>query len=324
MKLPRRRFLHLAAGTAAITAFSRGAIAQTYPSRPVRWIVAAGPGSAPDTVARVVEQRLSKQLGQPIIIDNRPGGGSNIGTQAVVNAAPDGYTLLFVTNANAINATLYDKLNFNFLRDIAPVASIVRIDFVLIINPSLSAKNVPELIAYAKANPGKITMASAGIGTVSYVAGELFKTMTGIDVLSVPYRTGPPAVTDLIAGHVQFMFETLPSAIEHIKAGKVRALSMVAPTRSELLPDIPTINDFVPGFEASALFGVGVPRNTPTEIVVRLNNAINVLLAEPEIRARFANIGTPVAVSPSEYSNLIAGETERWAKVIRAANIKPQ
>jgi tripartite-type tricarboxylate transporter receptor subunit TctC len=324
MKLPRRKFLYIAAGTAAITAFSRSADAQTYPSRPVRWIVGAGPGSGPDTVARLVEQGLSKQLGQPIIIDNRPGGGSNIGTQAVVNAAPDGYTLLFVTNANAINATLYDRLNFNFLHDIVPVASIVRIDFVLIINPSLPAKTVPELIAYTKANPGKLTMASAGIGTVSHVAGELFKTMTGINVLSVPYRTGPPALTDLIAGHVQFMFETLPSAIEHIRAGKVRALAMVAPTRSEFLPDIPTITDFVPGFEANALFGVGVPRNTPTEIVVRLNNEINALLTEPEIRARLANIGKPVVVSPAEYRQLIVDETEKWAKVIRAANIKAE
>src|SRR5262245_28376747 len=324
MKLPRRKFLHLAAGTAAITAFSLSADAQSYPSRPVRWIVGAGPGSGPDTVARLVEQRLSKQLGQPVIIDNRPGGGSNIGTQAVVNAAPDGYTLLFVTNANAINATLYDKLNFNFLRDIMPVASIVRIDFVLIINPSLPTNTVPELIAYTKANPGKLTMASAGIGTVSHVAGELFKTTTGINVLSVPYRTGPPALTDLIAGHVQFMFETLPSAIEHIRTGKVRALAMVAPTRSEFLPDIPTITDFVPGFEASALFGVGVPRNTPTEIVIKFNNEINALLAEPEIRARFARIGKPVAVSPSEYRQLITDETQKWAKVIRAANIKAE
>jgi tripartite-type tricarboxylate transporter receptor subunit TctC len=272
----------------------------------------------------VVEQRLSKRLGQPIIIDNRPGGGGNIGTQAVVNATPDGYTLLFVTNANAINATLYDQLSFDFLRDIVPVASIVRIDFVLISNPSLPAKSVPELIAYTKTNPGKIIMASAGIGTVSHVAGQLFKTMADINVLSVPYRTGPPALTDLIAGHVHFMFDTLPSAIEHIRSGKVRALAMVAPARSELLPNIPTITDFVPGFEANALFGVGVPKNTPVEIVVRLNKEINALLAEPETKTRFGNLGTPVAASPSEYGKLIADETEKWAKVIRAANIKPQ
>jgi tripartite-type tricarboxylate transporter receptor subunit TctC len=324
MKLPRRRFLRLAAGTAAITAFSRGAIAQSYPSRPIRWIVAAGPGSAPDIVARLVGQRLSERLGQPIIVDNRPGGGGNIGTQAVVNAPPDGYTLLFVTNANAINATLYDKLNFNFIRDIAPVAPIVRVPFVMLVNPLLPAKTVPEFIDYAKANPGKLTMASAGIGTVSNVAAELFKIMTGVNVLTVPYRTGPPALTDLIAGHVQVMFDTLPSSIEHIRTGKLRALAMVAPTRSELLPDIPTITDFIPGYDASALFGVGAPRNTPIEIVGRLNKEIIALLAEPEIGARFADIGTTVALSSAEYGKLIADETEKWAKVIRAANIKAE
>ena len=314
--------MHLAAGAAALPVISRVAWAQTYPSRPVRWIVAAGPGSAPDIVARLVGQRLSERLGQPIIVDNRPGGGGNIGTQAVVNAPPDGYTLLFVTNANAINATLYDKLNFNFIRDIAPVAPIVRVPFVMLVNPSLPAKTVPEFIAYAKANPGKLTMASAGIGTVSHVAAELFKMMTGVNVLTVPYRTGPPALTDLIAGHVQVMFDTLPSSIEHIRTGKLRALAMVAPSRSELLPDIPTITDFVPGYEASALFGVGAPRNTPIEIVGRLNKEINALLAEPEIGARFADIGTTVALSSAEYGKLIADETEKWGKVIRAANIK--
>ena len=324
MKRPhRRQFLHLAAGAAALPVLSRAASAQAYPTRPVRWIVAAGPGSSPDIVARLVGQRLSEQLGQPIIVDNRPGGGGNIGTQAVVNAPPDGYTLLFVTNANAINATLYDKLNFNFIRDIAPVAPIVRVPFVMLVNPSLPAKTVPEFIAYAKANPGKLTMASAGIGTVSHVAAELFKMMTGVNVLTVPYRTGPPALTDLIAGHVQVMFDTLPSSIEHIRTGKLRALAMVAPTRSELLPDIPTITDFVPGYEASAMFGVGAPRNTPIEIVGRLNKEISALLAEPEIGARFADIGTTVALSPAEYGKLIADETEKWAKVIRTANIKP-
>ena len=322
MRFPRRQFLHLAAGAAALPVMSRGAWAQAYPSRPVHWIVGAGPGSAPDIVARLVEQPLSKQLGQPIIIENRAGGGGNIGTQAVVNAPPDGYTLLFITNANAINATLYDKLSFNFIRDIAPVASIVRVFFVMLVSPSVPTKTVAEFIAYAKANPGKITMASAGTGTVSHVAGELFKMMTGVNVLSVPYRTGPPALTDLIAGHVQVMFDTLPSSIEHIKAGKLRALAVVAPTRSESLPDIPTITDFIPGYEASALFGVGVPRNTPTEIVGRLNKEINTILAEPEIKARFADIGTTVALSPAEYGKLIADETEKWAKVIKFAGIK--
>ena len=325
MKLPhRRQFLHLAAGATALPVLSRAASAEAYPTRPVRWIVAAGPGSSPDIVARLVGQRLSERLGQPIIVENRPGGGANIGAQAVVNAPPDGYTLLFVTNANAINATLYDKLNFNFIRDIAPVAPIVRVPFVMLVNPSLPAKTVPEFIAYATANPGKLTMASAGIGTVSHVAAELFKRMTGVNVLTVPYRTGPPALTDLIAGHVQVMFDTLPSSIEHIRTGKLRALAMVAPMRSELLPDIPTITDFVPGYEASALFGVGVPRNTPTEIVGRLNKEINAILAEPEIRARVSDIGTTVALSPAEYGKLIADETEKWAKVIRAANIRPE
>ncbi len=324
MKLPRRRFLHLAAGAAALPVVSRIARAQAYPSRPVRWIVGAGPGSSPDVVARLVGQRLSERIGQPIIVDNRPGGGSNIGTQVVVNALPDGYTLLFITNANAINATLYDKLNFNFIRDIAPVAPIVRVSFVMLVNPSLPTKTVPEFIAYAKANPGKLTMASAGIGTVSHVAGELFKMMTGVNVLTVPYRTGPPALTDLIAGHVQVMFDTLPSSIESIRTGKLRALAMVAPTRSELLPDIPIITDFVPGYEASALFGVGTPKNTPTEIVGKLSNEINAVLAEPEIRTRIADIGTTVALSPAEYGKLIAEETEKWAKVIRAANLKAE
>ena len=324
MKLPRRRFLHLAAGAAALPVVSRIARAQAYPSRPVRWIVGAGPGSSPDVVARLVGQRLSERIGQPIIVDNRPGGGSNIGTQVVVNALPDGYTLLFITNANAINATLYDKLNFNFIRDIAPVAPIVRVSFVMLVNPSLPTKTVLEFIAYAKANPGKLTMASAGIGTVSHVAGELFKMMTGVNVLTVPYRTGPPALTDLIAGHVQVMFDTLPSSIESIRTGKLRALAMVAPTRSELLPDIPIITDFVPGYEASALFGVGTPKNTPTEIVGKLSNEINAVLAEPEIRTRIADIGTTVALSPAEYGKLIAEETEKWAKVIRAANLKAE
>jgi len=324
VKLPRRRFLHLAAGAAALPVVSRIARAQAYPSRPVRWIVGAGPGSSPDVVARLVGQRLSERIGQPIIVDNRPGGGSNIGTQVVVNALPDGYTLLFITNANAINATLYDKLNFNFIRDIAPVAPIVRVSFVMLVNPSLPTKTVPEFIAYAKANPGKLTMASAGIGTVSHVAGELFKMMTGVNVLTVPYRTGPPALTDLIAGHVQVMFDTLPSSIESIRTGKLRALAMVAPTRSELLPDIPIITDLVPGYEASALFGVGTPKNTPTEIVGKLSNEINAVLAEPEIRTRIADIGTTVALSPAEYGKLIAEETEKWAKVIRAANLKAE
>ncbi len=322
MKLPRRQFLHHVAGAAALPMLSELSWAQSYPSRPVRWIVGSAAGSAPDVVARLVGPRLSERLGQPIIVDDRPGGGSNIATQAVVNAPPDGYTLLFVTNAHAINATLYDKLNFNFIRDVAPVASLIRLPFVMVVNPSVPAKTVIELIAYAKANPGKLTLASSGIGTVSYVAGELFKMMTGASMLSVPYRSGPPALTDLVAGHVQVMFDTIPSSIEQIRAGKLRPLAVVAATRSEMLPNIPTITDFVPGYEASALFGVGVPRNTPTEIVDRLNKAINATLAEPEIKAQFADMGTAVELSPAEYGKLIAEETEKWSKVVKFSGAK--
>jgi tripartite-type tricarboxylate transporter receptor subunit TctC len=305
-----------------LPAIPRLARAQVYPSRPVRWIVGSAAGSAPDVIARLVGPRLSERLGQPIIVDDRPGGGSNIATQAVVNAPPDGYTLLFVTNAHAINATLYDKLNFNFIRDIAPVASLIRLPFVMVVNPSVPAKTVVELIAYTKANPNKLTLASSGIGTVSHVAGELFKMMTGASMLSVPYRSGPPALTDLIAGHVQVMFDTMPSSIEQIRTGKLRPLAVVAATRSEMLPEIPIITDFVPGYEASALFGVGVPRNTSIEIIGRLNKEINATLAEPEIKAQFANMGTAVELSPAEYGKLIAEETEKWSKVVKFSGAK--
>ena len=322
MKLSRRQFLHHVAGAAALPMLSGFSFAQNYPLRPVRWIVGSAAGSAPDVVARLVGPRLSERLGQPIIIDDRPGGGGNIGTQAVVNAAADGYTLLFVTNAHAINATLYDKLNFNFLRDIAPVASLIRLPFVMVVHPSVPATTVPEFIAHAKANPGKLSMASSGNGTVSHVAGELFKMMTGVNMLSVPYRSGPPALTDLIAGHVQVMFDTLPSSIEHIRAGKLRPLAVVAAMRSEALPNTPTITDFVPGYEASALFGVGVPKNTPVEIVDRLNKEINAVLAEPEIKAQLADMGAAVALSPAEYGKLIAEETEKWSKVVKFSGAK--
>ena len=323
MKFPRRQFLHLAVGTAVLSAVSQTAWAQTYPTHPVRWIVGSAAGSTPDIVARLVGQRLSDRLGQPVIIDDRPGGGGNIGTQAVVNAVPDGYTLLFVTNAHAINATLYDKLDFNFIRDIVPVASLIRVPFVMVVNPLVPAKTVPELIAYAKANPGKLTMASSGNGTVSHVAGELFKMMTGVNMVHVPYRSGPPALTDLIGGHVQVMFDTLPTSIGYIRAGKLRPLAMIAPTRSEALLVVPTMADFLPGYEASALFGVGVPKNTPIEIVDRLNKEINAILAEPGIVAQFADIGTTVALSPTEYGKLIAVETEKWAKVVKFSGAKP-
>ena len=322
MKLPRRQFLRLAATAAALPVVSHVAWAQTYPSRPVRWIVGSAAGSAPDIVARVVGPRLAERLGQPVIIDDRPGGGGNIGTQAVVNAPADGYTLLFVTNAHAINATLYDKLNFNFIRDIAPVASLIRLPFVMVVNPSVPAKTVPEFVDYAKANPGKLTLASSGIGTVSHVAGELFKMMTGVNMLSVPYRSGPPALADLIAGHVQVMIDTLPSSIEHIRAGQLRPLAVVAPMRSGALPNVPIMTDFVPGYEASALFGIGVPKSTPVEIIDRLNKETNAILTEPEIKAQLADMGSIVTLSPAEYGKLIAEETEKWSKVVKFSGAK--
>ena len=294
MKLPRRKFLHLAAGAAALPAVSRVAWAQAYPTRPVRIIVGLPPGGATDIVARLIGQWLSERLGQPFVIENRPGAGTNIGTEAVVRAPPDGYTLLLVGRRNAINATLYDKLNFNFIRDIAPVAGIIRVPLVMVVNPSVPAKTVPEFIAYAKANPGKINMASAGIGTPGHVAGELFKMMAGVDMVHVPYRGAAPALTDLLGGQVQVMFGTTVSSIEHIRAGKLRALAVTTATRSEALPDIPTVGEFVPGYEASAVFGIGAPRNTPAEIVDKLNKEINAALADPKIKARLADLGGAV------------------------------
>ena len=297
--------------------------AQAYPSRPVHWIVGAGAGSSPDIVARLVAPRLSVRLGQSVIVENRPGGGGNIATQAVVNAPPDGYSLLFVTNSQAINTTLYDNLPFVFIRDIVPVASLVRVPFVMIVNPSVPAKTLPEFIAYAKANPGKLTMASSGNGTVSHVAGELFKMIADVNMLSVPYRTGPLALTDLLGGHVHAMIDTVPSSIAYIKSGQLRALATVAPARSEELPDVPLITEFIPGYDASALFGVGVPKNTPPAIVERLSKEINVVLAEPELKTQFANVGLTVALSPAEYRNLIIEEIAKWAKVVKFSGAKP-
>jgi tripartite-type tricarboxylate transporter receptor subunit TctC len=291
MKLPRRTFLHLAAGVAALPALSRFAWAQAYPSRPVRLIVGFTPGNAPDIIARLMGQWLSERLGQQFVIDNRPGGGGNIGTEAVVRASPDGYTLLMVGGWNAINATLYDKLSFNFLRDIAPVAGIIRERIVMVVHPSFPAKTVPEFIAYAKANPGKVTMASPGNGSSPHVSGELFKMMAGIDMIHVPYRGGGQVMTDLIAGQVQVSFIGLTVAINHIRSGKVRALAVTTATRSDVLPDIPTVGDFVPGYEASAFFGVGAPRNTPAEIIDKLNKEINAGLSDPELRKRLAEGG---------------------------------
>jgi tripartite-type tricarboxylate transporter receptor subunit TctC len=325
MKLPRRTFLHLAAGAAALPTVSRIVWAQPYPTRPVRLVVTSTAGGMQDLLARLTGQELSERLGQPIIVENRPGGGSNIGTEAVVRAPADGYTLLMVSPANAVNATLYEKLNFNFIRDIAPVAGISREPSVMVVHPSVPAKTVPEFVAYAKANPGKINMASSGNGTGPHMVGELFKMMAGVNMVHVPYRGGGPALTDLLGGQVQVMFIALPASIESIKAGKVRALAVTTATRSEVLPDVPSVGDFVPGYEASVWFGVGAPRNTPAEIVDKLNKEINASLTDPKTRARFADLGSTVlAGSPADFGKLVAAETEKWGKVIKFAGIKPQ
>jgi tripartite-type tricarboxylate transporter receptor subunit TctC len=323
MKLCRRHFLHLAAGAAALPAVSRVAPAQTYPMRPVRIIVGFPAGGATDIGARIVGQYLSDRLGQPLVIENRPGAGGNIGTEAVVRAPPDGYTLLLVNPPNAINATLYDKLNFNFLHDIAPVASIYRQPYVLEANLAVPVKTVPELIAYAKANPGKLNMASSGIGSGAHVTGELFKMLAGIDMAHVPYRGGAPALTDLIGGQIQIMFDPMNSSIEHIRSGKVRPLAVTTAARSEVLPDLASVGEFVPGYEASSWSGLGAPKNTPTEIVDKLNREVNAALADPKLKARLADLGgTVLALAPAEFGKLIADETEKWAKVIKFAGIK--
>jgi tripartite-type tricarboxylate transporter receptor subunit TctC len=325
MKLPRRNFLHLAACAAALPAVSRVARAQVYPSRPVRLVVGFPPGGPTDIAARPMGQWLSERLGQQFVIENRPGAGSNIGTEAVVRAPPDGYTLLLAYSSNAINATLYDRLNFNFIRDIAPVASISRETTVMVVNPSFPAKTVPEFVAYAKANSGKINFASGGNGTPPHVVGELFKMMAGVNLIHVPYRGGAPAVTDLLGGQVQVMFASPSISIEHVRAGKLRALAVTTATRSGALPDVPTVGDFLSGFEASVWLGIGAPKNTPAEIIDKLNKEINAGLAEPKIRARFADLGSTVLPgSPSDFGKLIADETEKWGKVIRAANIKAE
>ncbi|HYT15054.1 MAG TPA: tripartite tricarboxylate transporter substrate binding protein, partial [Burkholderiales bacterium] len=289
-----------------------------------RVIVPYPPGGPNDILARLMGQWLSERLGQPFVIDNRPGAGSNIGTEAVVKASPDGYTLLVVGTNSAINATLYENLNFNFIRDIAPIATIIRQPQVMLVNPSFPAKTVPEFIAYAKANPGKINMASAGNGTGPHVAGELFKMITGVDMIHVPYRGGGPALTDLLAGRVQVMFLGPVGSIEYVRAGKLRALAVTTATRSDALPEIPTVGEFVPGYESSSWFGVGAPKNTPAEIVERLNKEINAALADPKMKARFADMGATVfASSPADFGGLMAEETEKWAKVVKFAGIKP-
>jgi tripartite-type tricarboxylate transporter receptor subunit TctC len=325
MKLPRRQFLHLTAGAAALPAVSHFAWAQAYPTRPVRLVVGFPPGGGTDITARLIGQWLSERLGQQFVIENRPGAGSNIATEGVARAAADGYTLLLVSAAHAINATLYDRLNYNFLRDIAPVAGIIRVPNVMEVNPSLPPKSVSEFIAYAKANPGKVNYASGGNGTAQHLSGELFKMMTGVVMVHVPYRGDAPALTDLIGGQVQVMFGSIPPSVEHIRAGKLRALAVTNATRSEALPDIPTVSDFVPGYEANAWYGIGAPRNTPAEIVDKLNKEINAALSDPKIKARLADLGgTVLSGSPADFGKLIADETEKWGKVIRAANIKPE
>jgi tripartite-type tricarboxylate transporter receptor subunit TctC len=324
MRLPhRRQFVHLAAGAAALPVVSRMARAQTYPTRLVRVIEGFGAGGSPDIAARLLGQRLSERLGQPFVIENRTGAGGNIAVEAVARSTPDGYTLLIVVPGNVINEALYDKLNFQFTRDIAPVAGIMQIPFVMEVHPSVPAKSVPEFITYAKANPGKINYASGGIGTPQHVAGELFKMMSGVNMVHVPYRNAL-ALSDLLAGQVQVMFAPLPSSITYINSGKLHPLAITTTTRSKALPDIPTVADFVPGFEVSGWHGIGVPKNTPTEIIDTLNREINTALADPNMRARLADLGgTPLTLSPGDFGQLIANETDKWAKVIKFAGIKP-
>ena len=325
MKLPRRKFLHLAASAAALPFAPHVAKAQAYPARPVRWIVGYPPGGPTDIMARLMGQALSARLGQPFIIENRPGAGSNLATEAVVRAPADGYTLLLVSPANAINATLYEKLNFNFIRDIAPVASIAREANVMVVHPSVPAKTVPEFIAYAKANPDKINMASGGNGTPAHIAGELFKMMATVTMTHVPYRGAGPALTDLLGGQVHLFMGSLAASLEHIKAGKLRALAVTTASRSEALPDIPTVGDFLPGYEASSLQGVGAPKGTPAEIVDKLNKEINAALTDPKITARLADLGaSPLVISSADFGKLLVDETEKWGKVIKVANIKPE
>ena len=325
MKLRRRKFLHLAAGAAALPALPRIAKGQSYPSRPVRIVVGFPPGGGADITARLIGQWLSERLGQPFVIDNRPGAGSNIATEAVVRAPADGYTLLMAGTFNAINATLYDKLNHNFIRDIAPVATIYYVPNVMAVHPSFPAKTILEFIAYSKSNPGKVNMGSGTPGAAMHMSGELFKIMAGIDTVHVFYRGAGPTLTDLLAGQVQVSFPTMPASIEYARTGRLRALAVTTATRSDALPDIPTVGEFLPGYEWSNWYGLGVPKATPAEIVEKLNKEVNAGLADPKMKARFADLGgTPLPGSPAQFGKLIAEETEKWGKVIRAANIKAE
>jgi tripartite-type tricarboxylate transporter receptor subunit TctC len=326
MKLSRRRFLHLAAGAAALPTLPRIARAQAYPTRPVRVIVGQAAGSGSDTVARLIGQFLSGRFGQQFVVEDRPGAGGNIATEAVVRAPADGYTLLLASAQNSINATLYDKLNFDFVRDIAPVAGVFRVPFVMEVNPSVPAKTVTEFISFAKANPGKINMASAGNGSTSHMSGELFKFMAGVDMVHVPYRGSTPALTALLAGQVQVMFDATPSSIPHIRSGRLRPLAVTTATRSEVLPEIPTMDDFLPGYEASPWLGFGAPKNTPPAVVDRLNREINLAIADPAIKARLVDLGGLLLrpSSPAEFGKLIAEETEKWGKVVKFSGAKPE
>jgi tripartite-type tricarboxylate transporter receptor subunit TctC len=323
MKLPRRQFLQLAAGTTALPAVSRIACAQIYPARPVRVIVAVAAGGGADIVTRLMAQWLSEHLGQQFIVENRPGGGTNIGTEMVVHAPADGYTLLQVNLAHAINATLYEKLNYNFIRDIVPVAGIVSVSNVVEIHPSVPAKTLPEFIAYAKANPGKINMGSAGNGSSSHMAGELFKMLAGVNLVHVPYRGQGPAMTDLLGGQLQVIFAITPGTTEYVRIGKLRALAVTTGARAEALPDVPPVADFMPGYEASQWYGLGAPKNTPADVIEKLNKAVNAALADPAMKARLAEFGgTVMPGSPADFGKLITNETEKWAKVVKFAGVK--
>ena len=323
MKLKRRQFLQLAAGAAALPITSRGASAQSYPARPVRLVIGYTPGGSADLTARLMGQWLSEKLGQSFVIENRPGGGTNIATESVVRATPDGYTLLLVAPANAINATLYEKLNFDFLRDMEPVAGIIRFPNVVVVHPSLPINSIPELIAYAKANPGKLNMASSGNGSTIHMSGELFKMLTGINMVHVPYRGGAPALTDMLSGQVQVMFDNIPTCAEHVKSGKLRGLAVTSTTRSEVLPDLPVVADFLPGYEASAWYGIAAPKGTPSEIIERLNKAVNEILADPKAKARFAELGAFLLPgSATDFGKLLANETDKWGKVVKFSGAK--
>jgi len=325
VKLPRRKFLHLAAGAAALPAMPRAAAALDYPTRPVHLVSCFPAGGPNDIVARLLGQCLSERLARPFVIENRPGAGGTVGTEVVVRASPDGYTLLHVSTSHPINATLYDNLSYNFIRDIVPVASSTRMPLVMEVNPSFPAKTVPEFIAFAKANPAKINMASGGIGTTPHVAGELFKMMTGVSMVHVPYRGTAPEITDLLGGQVQVFFDPITGSIGYIRAGKLRALAVTTATRSDALPDIPTVGEFAPGYEATQWYGIGAPKNTPAEIIEKLNKEINAGLADRKIKERLADLGgVPMPMSATEFGKFIADETEKWAKVIKFANIKPE